>query len=160
MNLNPARAAALILIATATPAWSQSAGGAHCEMTATPLAFGRYTPQSAAPADFTATLSVSCSVQGTDPVAVSGSVALPGDAAGRRLDAGSGELRYQLYLDPARSRPWGDGTGDGETAPVRGTAGPNAPYRQTITLYGRILARQSRATVGTYVDQIEAVLSY
>lgn len=161
MTRTLARAAAFALLAAgATPVCAQSPGGAHCELTATPLVFGRYTPQSAAPADFTATLTVSCSVEGADPVAVDGSVALLGDGAGRRLAAGSGELRYQLYLDPARSRPWGDGTGHGETASVRVTVGRNMPHRQTITLYGRILAGQSQAAVGAYVDQIEAVLSY
>lgn len=160
----PGCAAAVTMLAAAaaaaTPAASQSASGAHCEMAATPLAFGRYAPQSAAPADFTATVTVTCSAEGADPVVVEGAVALLGDAAGRRLAAESGDLRYQLYLDPARSRPWGDGAGGGETAPVSGTAGPNSPYRQTITIYGRILARQSQAMVGAYVDQIEAVLSY
>ena len=151
---------AVVMLAAATPALSQAAGGANCEMTATPLAFGRYTPQSGSPADFTATVTVTCSSQGVDPVAVEGSVALLGDAAGRRLTSGAAELRYQLYLDPARTRPWGDGTGGGETAPVSGTAGANAPYRQTITLYGRILARQTLASVGAYSDQIEAVLTY
>lgn len=160
MKRTLACAAAVMTLAAAPPASSQGAGGAQCEMTATPLAFGRYTPQSGSPADFTATITVTCSSQGTQPVSVEGSVALLGDAAGRRLAAGSGELRYQLYLDPARSRPWGDGMGGGETAPVSGTVGPNAVYRQTITIYGRILARQVQASVGTYLDQIEAVLTY
>lgn len=153
-------AAALTAFAAATPAWSLGAGGAHCEMTATPLAFGRYSPTSDSPADFTATLTVTCSSQGAEPVAVEGAIALLGGATGRRLAGASGELRYQLYLDPARSRPWGDGAGGGQTAPVSGSVGPNTVFRQTTTIYGRILARQSQATVGAYSDRIDAVLQY
>lgn len=155
-----ALAAALMASTATAPAWAQGAGGAHCELAATPLAFGRYSPTSGSPADFTATLTVTCVSPSAEPVAIEGSIALLGGATGRRLADGQGELRYQLYLDPARSRPWGDGVGAGTTVPVSGVAGANAVFRQTVTIYGRILARQSHAAVGDYADRIEAVFQY
>lgn len=157
---------ALFLISAATawsaqaPALAQDAAGAHCELSATPLVFGRYSPTSGSPSDFTATLTVACASPSGEPVAIEGSIALLGSPTERRLAGGSGELRYQLYLDAGRSRLWGDGSGGGRTAPVSGVVGPNTVFRQTITIYGRILARQTNATVGAYSDQIEAVLQY
>ncbi len=66
---------------------------------------------------------------------------------------------YQLYLDPARTTLWGNGGGSG-TVPVSGVAGPTTPFRQTLTVYGRILARQSGVMTGHYTDQFLAVLNY
>jgi spore coat protein U-like protein len=41
-----------------------------------------------------------------------------------------------------------------------GVVGPNSVFRQPITVYGRILARQTDAAVGHYADVITAVLNY
>ena len=68
-------------------------------------------------------------------------------------------MRYQLYLDPARTALWGNG-GGGSTVPVSGIASLTTPFRQALTVYGRILARQSDAHVGNYTDRITIVLNY
>jgi len=41
-----------------------------------------------------------------------------------------------------------------------GVVGPTTPFRETLTVYGRILARQSGAVVGNYTARITAVLNY
>lgn len=161
MKRSLALMANLTALAAATPVAAQDGGGTHCDLTATPLAFGRYSPSSGSPADFNATLTVTCISPSAEPVAVEGAITLLGGATGRRLTNGSGEmLRYQLYLDAARSRLWGDGAGGGRSVPVSGTAGSNRIFRQTVTIYGRILARQTHTMVGTYADQLEAVFDY
>ncbi len=152
--------AALVVLTLAQPASAQGASAAHCALAATPLAFGAYSPTSGAPADFTATLTVTCTASGAEAAPVEGTISLLGGASGRRLTSGARSLRYQLYLDPARSVPWGDGAGGGRTASVSGVVSPNTAFRQSITIYGRILARQSRTAVGAYTDQIEAILTY
>jgi spore coat protein U-like protein len=39
-------------------------------------------------------------------------------------------------------------------------AGLTSPFRQVLTVYGRILARQTGTQVGDYTDQITVVLNY
>jgi spore coat protein U-like protein len=149
---HPARDWSRILIALAVaglvPAPAFAAGGANCGLFATPLAF-------------TATITVTCSASGTTPVPISGTINLTGAGgpAGRHLTDGAHQLRYQLYRDPARSASWGDGGGVGAVS-ISGVVGPTTPFRQALTVYGRILARQSDAGVGKYVDHFTVVLNY
>ncbi len=151
----------LAMVAMPEAAAAQGASGADCSLSVTPLAFGKYTPSSGTPTDFSATITVTCIAAGTAPVPVSGTVTLSGSSGGparRRLVAGARSLRYQLYLDPAHTTLWRDGPGRG--MPVSGVVGPNQVFRQTLTVYGRILARQTDAAVGGYTDQITAMLNY
>ena len=66
-------------------------------------------------------------------------------------------MRYQLFADPARTIPWGEGSG---AKTVSGVVGPAAPLHARFTIYGRILARQPQARVGNYADRVTAVLNY
>jgi spore coat protein U-like protein len=131
-------------------------------LSTTPLAFGQYVPSRNVPSDFTATLHLTCVASGTTSAIVEGTIGLigPGGPAGRHLADGRHRLRYQLFVDPARTILWGDGIGDTRTKPISGMVGPIDSMRQTFTIYGRILARQSDAAVGNYSDQITAVLNY
>lgn len=148
-----------LFLGTPLLAWAET-GGAHCELSATPLVFGQYSPTAGSPSDVTLTLTVACVASSSEPAAIEGSIALVGGTTERRLTSGSGELRYQLYLDPARSRLWGDGVSAGEAATVSGMVAPDTTFRQTIAIYGRVLGRQTHATVGHYTDRIDAVLQY
>jgi spore coat protein U-like protein len=144
-------------------AGSALAGGAvSCSVAATPLEFGQYVPFSSIPDDFTATITVTCTAIGATAVPLQGSISLIGamGASGRQLSNGAATLRYHTYLNPARTMYWGDGTGRGGTQVVTGMVGPAMPFRLSYTVYGRILARQSAARVGTYADQITVMLNY
>lgn len=140
----------------------QAAGSVSCNVFTTALAFGQYVPSRSGASDFTATIEILCTAAGETPTPVEGSISLIGRGTnGRReLIDGANHLYYQLYLDPARTVPWGDGSGEGRTQSVTGTASGASPFRATVTVYGRVLARQSRTSVGRYSDQITAVLRY
>jgi spore coat protein U-like protein len=154
--------ATAVLLVVLTPQLSVAAGGASCSLTATPLVFGNYVPFSSRPADFTATVTVTCTTSGAAPVPLQASIAVigKGGPSGRRLSNGVYALRYQLYLDPARTMPLGDGSGGGDVISMSSVVSYNAPFRRAFAVYGRILARQSGATVGHYVDRITAILTY
>jgi spore coat protein U-like protein len=141
---------------------AHAGGGAGCSLSATPLAFGKYVPSSGSPSDFTATITVTCTASGATPVPIHGTISLlsASGASGRQLTGGGRRLRYQLYLDPARAVAWESGSGGDGTVSVSGVVGPTTPFRQTLTVYGRILARQSEARVGNYADQLTVVLNY
>jgi spore coat protein U-like protein len=158
----PCALMALMVLPALSSVPARAAGDTSCSLFATPLAFGKYVPSSSAPSDFTATITLTCTASGTAPVPIQGTIALTGAGGppGRQLTAGARRLRYQLYLDSARTVLWGDGTGGSGTVSISGVAGSSTPFRQALTVYGRILARQSDAPVGNYADQITAVLSY
>jgi spore coat protein U-like protein len=158
----PGSLLALMVLAALAAGPARASGGANCSVSATPLAFGKYVPTSTSPADFTATISVTCTTSGPTPAAIRGTIALAGGTGPsvRQLTDGVHRLRYQLYLDPTRSVLWGDGNGGSSTASLSGIVAPTTPFRQVLTVYGRILARQSGAPVGLYADQITAVLNY
>lgn len=144
------------------PAPAQAGGNVSCSISTTALAFGQYVPSRDEASDFTATAQVTCTASGEAPAPVSVSIALIGRGAnGRReLTDGANRLSYQLFLDPARTIPWGDGSGESRTQSISGVAGGATPFRATVIIYGRILARQAGASVGRYADQITAVLNY
>jgi spore coat protein U-like protein len=142
------------------PAPTSAAGGAVCSVSATPLVFGQYVPARGGSSDFTATVTVTCAR--SEAASVEATIALVGGggSGGRELSDGLHRLRYQLYLDPARTIPWGDGSGDTRTRSVELSVGSTAPARQSYTVYGRIRGRQSQLMVGHYSDQVTVILNY
>jgi spore coat protein U-like protein len=155
-------ASALPMLSTSTTALARSNGSVTCALAITPLQFGEYVPFLGAPSDFSATITVTCATSGMAAEPWDGTIALigAGRPGGLQLRQGSHPLDYRLYLDPARTLPWGDGSGEGAALPVSGMVGPTTPYRHTIVVYGRIPALQTSATVGRYSDQITALLDY
>jgi spore coat protein U-like protein len=137
-------------------------GNVSCSISTTALVFGQYVPSRNGTADLTATVQVICTSSGETPVAVQGRISLIGGGAnGRReLADGAHRLSYQLFLDPARTIPWGDGSGASRTQPFSSVVSSATPFRAMLTVYGRILARQAGAAVGGYSDQISVVLNY
>jgi spore coat protein U-like protein len=153
---------ALTLLSALAPAPARAGAAASCSLAATPLAFGKYVPSTISPPDFTATITLTCTVSGTTPVPIHGTISLTGTGgpSGRRLTDGAHSLRYQLYVDPARTVLLGGGSGGSDTVSISDVVGLTTPFRKALTVYGRILARQSNALVGNYADQITAVLNY
>lgn len=125
-----------------------------CSVTAGALDFGVLRdPESGA--DATAALSVLCT-PGTAYSLGMGPGNGPAVTApeARQMTSGADTLDYGIYLDPARSQPWGDATGTGGRAPGTGTGGP-----QDFTAYGRIPAGQS-PPVGSYTDTVVVTVEY
>jgi spore coat protein U-like protein len=77
-----------------------------------------------------------------------------GDATSRRLAQGGEFLRYDLYLDAARTLVWGDGTYGGSYTAVN----PGGGWIP-LTIYARIPKSQDVA-VGTYTDSVTVVINF
>lgn len=136
-----------VAAALASPA---PARAASCSLTtATSIGFGSYDPFAAAPLDSVGTLVYRCS-RGV-PVVVTLGPGAGGSYAQRALRAGGERLAYQLYVDAARTRVWGDGTGGTVVGP--GPESPGALGTRIARVYGRIPAGQD-ATPGTYGDTV------
>jgi len=153
-------AATLLKALAAAPAYAS--GAVSCSLVATPLVFGIYVPFSTSPDDVTATITVTCTATGSTTVPLAGAISLTSVSTshGRQLADGTYTLRYQTFLDSARTMFWGNGSGRGSMVPVVGSVSPGVPFQQVSIVYGRILARQSGASVGSYTDLITATLNY
>jgi spore coat protein U-like protein len=153
------RACALLLCtalgALASPAARAAIGS--CTVSATGVLFGTYTPVQAAPLASSGTISIACTaVAGRNTITIDLSTGSSGNYLTRTLTSGGFTLNYDLYLDPANTQIWGDGTGGS----VEGTAQirrrrPNA----TLTVYGAVAASQDPAP-GSYTDSITVTVNY
>lgn len=167
----------LVLALALLLAWPGPAGAAplcllncSCSVAATPLTFGGYDPLDTGPADATTQVTVTCQitnllgliglqVQLDYSLALNGGAS--GDAAARTMSGGGEQLGYRLYLDPARTQQWGDGTNGTTTitgSHVLLTTNPQ-PVSTTYTAYGRIPARQG-VGAGSFVDVVTVTLTY
>ncbi|MEO7736381.1 MAG: spore coat U domain-containing protein [Kofleriaceae bacterium] len=118
------------------------------------VSFGTYNVFDSAPVSSAGSLTYVCTgVQASDRVTIELSDASDAPAP-RTLRAGAHTLRYQLFLDAARTILWG--TGAGGTS----TYGPVAPLEATPTLvpiYGLLPAHQD-APAGSYHDTVVVTL--
>jgi spore coat protein U-like protein len=87
---------------------------AECQINVTTFNFGRGEMSPSAPPIYSnATISVTCTRHPQDRLSVDVPFelkALPPDPSRYMRDQDLGYLRYYMYVDPARTRPWADGT--------------------------------------------------
>jgi spore coat protein U-like protein len=133
---------ALLLLA----AMAAAPAKAGCDAVVTLVDFGRLDPKKGG--EITGELTVTCDQAAEFAVALS---AGHGDYRLRRMrDPDGSELRYNLYIDPARRRVWGDGATAG-TATIRGQSDGRKPVR--FTVYGQVSPRQ-KVDAGDYRDNL------
>jgi spore coat protein U-like protein len=125
---------------------------ANCTIEATDLAFGKYDPITGSQVDQTATITLTCTQGSTARVTLDNGVNFLG---GRRMAGGSpaGFLDYGLFKDAGRATTWG-----GEEVTVN--VFDKATNKATLTVYGRIPAKQTTATVGAYTDTVKATVQF
>lgn len=162
MNRMPTSAMLCMAIMASPAVQAETSGNVSCSLITTSLQFGFYVPFQSAPADSTGTITISCTTSGVETEQWSGVITLTvsDTSPDRQLKQGNIPVAYQIYLDPARTLKWGDGAGNGNGLPVSGMVGPTSPYRQTVTLYGRMHPQQRSASAGRYADSVTAVLDY
>jgi spore coat protein U-like protein len=118
-----------------------------CEASVTMVDFGRVEHRD--DGDITGRLTVTC--DGPTSFEVKASTGY-GSYHGRTMIGPKGKvLRYNLYVDPARRRVWGDGEAGG-TATITGQS--DGRKAQSFTVYGRIPNGQSVGS-GRYRDKVE-----
>ena len=155
----PALMSSAALASTATANLTPSATITNnCTVTGNPIAFGAYNPLTGAEVTQTATISVTCTNGMTAPPvtlgqglhAATGST----DAAPlRQLNASVGhDLTYNLYSENTYTTVWENVTGVASPTP-NGSA-------QNMTVYGKIDAGQTTASVGTYTDTVVVTVTF
>lgn len=124
--------------------------------TASGVSFGNYDALEATPLDQTGSITFQCGVLYVGTVTVDLSRGNSGTYAYREMRKGVHSLRYNLYLDAARSQIWGNGTqGSSRYGPVL----PLLGSPRTLTIFGRIPAQQA-SPVGVYSETIVATINF
>ena len=148
--------AALAATATANLTSSASITGT-CAITGNSMPFGAYDPFTGTAVTQSATISVTC-VTGMAPPPITMGQGLHAQASSteavplRRLNAGAGNLTYNLYSDEGTTVAWENVTGVTSPTPS-GSA-------QTMTVYGKIDAGQTTAIAGNYTDSVIVTVTF
>ena len=137
---------------------------ATCEISAPLFTFGRQEMTSTSPPILTqGSVSVTCTKNIKPGFEVNVDIDLSGipPRLPRLLRSGqSDQLNYNLFLEPARTIAWGDGSNG--TQPITSSMqlkGNDRVLTQTYSLYGRVEGGQ-QGEVGRYIDAIAARLRY
>ena len=140
---------ACLMIATGAQA-------SNCQVSATAVSFGSFSPLSLNVVDSTGNITVNCTdVAGYSIVLSAGN----GSYRVRSMVSGSNTLDYNLYRDSAHQQVWGDGSSadNYSVTAVNPVNGQNYIH----TVYGRIPLITKRGThVGIYTDSIAVVVNY
>ena len=126
----------------------------RCLVSLGPVAFGAFNLEGEA-VDAAGGLSVTCT-KGTGWTASADRGTGQGASLlSRRMSSVGGHLTYGLYLDSARTRVWGDGSGSTATFAQTGSGAP-----QSFPIYGRIASGQKDALAGDYADLVVVTVTY
>lgn len=128
------------------------ASAATCSVSPQQLSLGRYDPFASAPQDAVTSIAISCDVETSVVVAIGPG---NGDYGARTMTGGAQALLYNLYIDPAHSRVWGDGTNGSSTVSSTAVATSTA-----IPVYARAPARQTQLKPGSYSDILWVSITY
>lgn len=135
---------------------ASGAGAAVCQVSATVVSFGSFSPLTLDLVDSTGNITVNCTdVAGYSITLSAGN----GSYSQRSLLSGGHALDYNLYRDAARQQVWGDGISGGSYAVT--LSSPVNGQNHVHTVYGRLPLTAARgAPVGTYTDTIAIVIDY
>ncbi len=128
------------------------ASAASCSVSPQQLSLGRYDPFATAPQDAVTSIAISCDVETSVVIAIGPG---NGDYGARTMTGGAQALLYNLYIDPAHSRVWGDGTNGSSTVSSTAVATSTA-----IPVYARAPARQTQLKPGSYTDILWVSITY
>jgi spore coat protein U-like protein len=129
---------------------------AACNVATTGLSFGAYDVFATTDVRSTASITVSCDLTPPPDVTIAiGPSATSGQLIPRQMQCGSDILRYNVFIDPALTQVWGDGTGGGST--VTNRVMKNKPW--VVTVYGRIPAQQD-VRAGVYSDTLTVIINW
>jgi spore coat protein U-like protein len=143
------------LVCVAGLMMASGAQAASCQVSASAVSFGSFSPLTLDFVVSTGSITVNCTDVASYAIALS---AGNGTYSLRSMFSGSHTLDYNLYRDAAHQQVWGDGVADNFVVtaanPVNGQ-----PYVHTV--YGSISLITSRGThVGTYTDTIAIIVNY
>lgn len=153
-----------LMLGVSTPALAQTATANlnvtatvanKCTITTNAVSFGTYDPvvnHASTPLDASGSVVIACTkgASGTRIDLGQGSHY----SSGRRMQAGTEFLGYELYSNSGHTTVWGSGVGAG----VSPSAAPSIAPR-TFEVFGRVAAGQD-VGVGSYTDTVVATINF
>lgn len=133
--------------------------GTICAASAKPLMFGVLSGQPGLLEESSASIEVTCETLSEAPISLS--LVLEPLITGLPVEAKSAEghnMRYALFIDPARTRPF-DGSFNGRIT-AKGSAARNQRFHAIFTVYARVNQRSASMNAGSYFDQVQIRLTY
>lgn len=138
---------------------------AQCQVSAQVFDFGRHTMSSTSPPIHSnGTISVTCTRVAQNGLSVDVEFelkGLPPDPARQMRDQIGAYLAYDMYVDPARTRYWGDGTQG--TATFQSTClldDRNRVCTIPFVLYGKVHGQQGATPPGQWLGAVVSRLEY
>ncbi len=153
--MSPRRPLRLLAAALAAGLLAADPAAAACTVSATPVAFGTYDVFATTPVDSTGSVTYRCQARDRN-ITITLDAGGGGSFSARRMSGAGDTLRYNLYLDAARTTVFGDGTGG--TALYRDQNPPNN-RDVTVPIYGRIPAGQD-VGAGLYSDVVTVTINF
>jgi len=129
---------------------------AVCTISSTSVAFGTYDPFSAAPLNTAGQIVYVCGNRDHN-VSISLSRGSAPSFQPRVMKNGNSFLQYNLYLDPAQTIIWGNGSGGTQTYFIKNPQPNNREIR--VPIYGSVLPGQN-VTVGNYSDTLTLTIDF
>lgn len=153
LRVGSALLTASLVVGWPSPGTDAAQSVALCTIESSGIEFGIYDPRDPVPLDAIGGITYTCSTKIVVAIAMTAGVSGSFD---RTLAGGADRLSYNLYLDSARTKVWGDG--------ALGTAtyvdlDPPKDAAVGVPVYGRIPARQSVAE-GRYTDNLMVVMIF
>jgi spore coat protein U-like protein len=161
-------AIAVVLVGLLMLRAPQARADVECGVGVGTLSFGTYEPTAPQANDSTGRADVTCNWAGGSRAnklvlyQLTLSTGNSGDYNQRQMFSGSDRLPYNLFIDAARARIWGDGssgTGIGSGSMRIGSGQGNRTDTRDHTIYGRIPA-QVDVNSGSYNDTIYVTLIF
>ena len=134
------------------------ARSATCAVSSSGIAFGNYDTLAARARDTLGTIVVQCA--GNVGEKVTYRIALNRGMHGspdRTMISKVSQLRYMLFIDPARTQTWGDGTG-GSSQFTDSFYLDQTLTTKRYTIFARILGSQKSNPAGAYNDNATIIL--
>lgn len=155
--------AAVALLSVATVAHAADT----CTVSTQPVAFGVYDPIATAPLQGTGMVTVECTGNPHD-VQLALTPGNSGTYAARYMRSGTATLGYNLYLDLAHTRVFGDGNGGSFAAQCRtGTNSgnclgfnPSGATRTAVVSFHALLPAGQDVAPGDYADLVQVVVTF
>ncbi len=127
----------------------------RCVVSVTSVQFGTYNGLRSGDVRSTGTVVYNCAQ--ALPVTISISRGGSTFFDNRRMTQGGHALVYNLYLDPAGTVVWGDGTNGSQ---VYRDAAPAPNTNISVPIYARVPALQRNARTGSYDDTLVVTINY
>jgi spore coat protein U domain-containing protein, fimbrial subunit CupE1/2/3/6 len=145
----------LIAILILVPLIANVAYAAECAVSASPIVFSNYDTLQQIDVTTVGTITYTC-FEKIPRIVLGLTKGYSGSFGRREMREGAHKLAYNLYLDPAGTQVWGDGSGGSQTYIA---VAPQPGAKVTVTIFGRIGQRQN-VVAGQYSDDVQVVLEY